>query len=476
MAGTDERDPYKILQVDPSAEQSMIDAAYKLLARKYHPDMNPGKDTTAQMQDINWARDLLGDPAKRSKYDLERKLRAAKPARPAYPPGTSQPWQSHARTTNAGSAQASASGKAEDSGTGKSSAGSSSSTRGSTAGAASGKGSAGGSAAGKGSTNGPADSAAHGSGARTTGSRTWGAPRSFGGGASDDDDPYRRRYDSTPGWDRPRTPPRSDDRPFARAARGEAPTRESDRGSTSYQQPFERARSGYDNPARPAYGEPSRPSTPPWERAAKAKAEAAARPTGRFSTATGSGRAAAGAGEAARPGGSSASPSTTRPAGTTRRSPVSMPNVPPALVKTLADLSEDRQKLAILGGLVLVAFIMLLGMFATGDDKPGTNSPPPQIAVPYGQTHMYGNWIVIWGEAYRASIQDVVNQAALQTNTAPLQVQLGGYVFADALNRPYGFYCPPTSTYGASMTPVPPASLDVCLPVTLSPALTGYVE
>jgi curved DNA-binding protein CbpA len=38
----DQIDPYKILQVDSEAEDEVIQAAYRRLARKYHPDVNPG--------------------------------------------------------------------------------------------------------------------------------------------------------------------------------------------------------------------------------------------------------------------------------------------------------------------------------------------------------------------------------------------------------------------------------------------------
>lgn len=63
---------YKILQVDPSAEPEVIDAAFRRLARKYHPDVNKAPDAVTRMKDLNEARDILMDPLKRAIYDRER--------------------------------------------------------------------------------------------------------------------------------------------------------------------------------------------------------------------------------------------------------------------------------------------------------------------------------------------------------------------------------------------------------------------
>lgn len=66
-------DAYKVLQVDPEAEDEVIKAAYRRLARKYHPDLAAGPEASARMTTINAAWALIGEPAARAAYDLDRK-------------------------------------------------------------------------------------------------------------------------------------------------------------------------------------------------------------------------------------------------------------------------------------------------------------------------------------------------------------------------------------------------------------------
>lgn len=63
-------DYYKLLEVDRSASKADIKKAYRRLARKYHPDLNPNdKEAQQRFQQINEAHEVLSDPEKRKKYD-----------------------------------------------------------------------------------------------------------------------------------------------------------------------------------------------------------------------------------------------------------------------------------------------------------------------------------------------------------------------------------------------------------------------
>ena len=67
-------DYYKILGIDKTATQKDIKSAYRKLARKYHPDLNPNdKDAKKNFQQINEANEVLSDAEKRKKYDQHGK-------------------------------------------------------------------------------------------------------------------------------------------------------------------------------------------------------------------------------------------------------------------------------------------------------------------------------------------------------------------------------------------------------------------
>src|SRR2546427_6280281 len=65
----DFKDYYRILGVDRKADDKTIKSAYRRLARKYHPDVAKGKDTTDRFKEINEAYEVLSDPEKRRRYD-----------------------------------------------------------------------------------------------------------------------------------------------------------------------------------------------------------------------------------------------------------------------------------------------------------------------------------------------------------------------------------------------------------------------
>ena len=70
-------DPYKVLQVDPEAEEEVIVAAYRRRARKYHPDTATGAEAVGRMEAINAAWEILGDPKRRAAHDRQRAIQAA---------------------------------------------------------------------------------------------------------------------------------------------------------------------------------------------------------------------------------------------------------------------------------------------------------------------------------------------------------------------------------------------------------------
>ena len=87
-----EQDPYATLEVEPTASQEVISAAYRALARRFHPDVAPGTEAAARMVAINAAWELLRNPTLRATYDRQHGRSglvepAEAPGAGAYTPG-----------------------------------------------------------------------------------------------------------------------------------------------------------------------------------------------------------------------------------------------------------------------------------------------------------------------------------------------------------------------------------------------------
>jgi DnaJ-class molecular chaperone len=102
----DFKDYYATLEVPKTATDAEIKRAYRKLARKYHPDLNPGDKTAeTRFKELNEANEVLGDPEKRKKYDeLGANWRMYEQTPPPRPGGRTHVWT----TGNAGAYQVNA--------------------------------------------------------------------------------------------------------------------------------------------------------------------------------------------------------------------------------------------------------------------------------------------------------------------------------------------------------------------------------
>ncbi len=101
---TDQPDLYKVLQVDSEADPEVIQAAYRRLAQKFHPDLAARPEAAERMVAINAAWEVLGDPVRRADYDTEReraRAATAATAASAAAAGGATPGPTHARRPSA---------------------------------------------------------------------------------------------------------------------------------------------------------------------------------------------------------------------------------------------------------------------------------------------------------------------------------------------------------------------------------------
>lgn len=91
------KDYYATLEVSPLASDEEIKKAYRKLVLKYHPDRNQGNTRAVRkMQEINTAFEVLGDPEKRSAYDLEHRFDGQEVAASSRPSSTTEADQEDA--------------------------------------------------------------------------------------------------------------------------------------------------------------------------------------------------------------------------------------------------------------------------------------------------------------------------------------------------------------------------------------------
>jgi curved DNA-binding protein CbpA len=72
-------DPYSVLQVLPNADQEVVNAAFKALALKYHPDHDATRRAADKMAELNRAYAILRDPSARAAHDRARRSTIAGP-------------------------------------------------------------------------------------------------------------------------------------------------------------------------------------------------------------------------------------------------------------------------------------------------------------------------------------------------------------------------------------------------------------
>ena len=82
-------DPYATLGIPASASHDDAARAHRRLAKQFHPDVNPGDAAALRMRRINVAWRILADPARRSRYDADRRAAPWPMPGPGYGPRAS---------------------------------------------------------------------------------------------------------------------------------------------------------------------------------------------------------------------------------------------------------------------------------------------------------------------------------------------------------------------------------------------------
>jgi hypothetical protein len=88
-------DYYSVLEIAPSADTAEVNAAFRRLAWRYHPDRNPAPGATVQFQDINEAHQVLSEPVRRAEYDAKWHPKAGE--QPRHAPAPVRHYRTHRR-------------------------------------------------------------------------------------------------------------------------------------------------------------------------------------------------------------------------------------------------------------------------------------------------------------------------------------------------------------------------------------------
>jgi curved DNA-binding protein CbpA len=86
-------DPYDTLGIPAGASYDVAARAHRRLAKRFHPDVNPGPAAAERMRRINAAWRILSNPARRARYDAERRMAAGAATWAGAGPGPGPGWR-----------------------------------------------------------------------------------------------------------------------------------------------------------------------------------------------------------------------------------------------------------------------------------------------------------------------------------------------------------------------------------------------